>query len=138
MEIKVKVEDLEQSGELGFPVVRLRLRRPSLYSNAVVATEGFYLNPGVLVLRDSEAFVETAPAFGEADGWEAFSLREALIADGTLAPHANVYAFQCDYVFHSASLAASVVLGRSVNGADEWRDVNGSTLADLLAEPVPA
>ena len=136
--MEITIKGLSQSGDLGFRLTRLRIRRPSRYTSAVVVAEGFYLEPEFLVLRDSEAFVETAPAFGETEGWEAFELREALIADGTLAPYANVYAFQRDYVFRSVSLAASVILGRSVNGTEEWRDVNGTNLADLLAEPAPA
>lgn len=125
-------------GDLGYRLTRFEIDSWRRVGDVVVRAAGFYLEPEFLVLQGSESFVEPAPAFKRPEGRGARELRETLIQDGTLVRRGPRYTFSRDYVFHSASLAASVILGRSVNGADEWRDVNGSTLADLLAEPVPA
>lgn len=132
----IEFRSLSLSGEQGYPLERLKIRAQNRRRDeAVVIAWGFQLAPEFLVLRGSNAFVETAPASEWAGDDGARELREALIADGTLAPEDNVYSFQTDYVFQSSSLAASVILGRTASGPEEWRNINGMKLAELY---VPA
>ena len=132
----IEFRSLSLSGEQGYPLERLKIRAQSRRRDeAVVIAWGFQLAHELLVLRGSNAFVETAPTSEWAGDDGARELREALIADGTLAPEDNVYSFQTDYVFQSSSLAASVILGRTASGPEEWRDFNGTKLAELY---VPA
>jgi hypothetical protein len=42
--------------------------------------------------------------------------------------------FDQDYEFTSPSMAASIVLGRSANGRDEWKNSKGKSLKDLQSE----
>ena len=131
MGLDTRFRRLPQSGELGYRLEQLRIRSGRQGSDAVVVARGFYLEPEFLVLRGSEAFVETAPAFDRPEDRGARELRASLIADGTLAREGDVYVFQADYVFHSASLAASVILGRAASGPEEWRDIDRTKLTDF-------
>ena len=100
---------------------------------------GLYLDPEFLVLEESEVLAETEQVFALPEDSEARDLFDSLVEDGTLVPHGSrLYVFNRDYVFRSPSLAASIILGRVASGADEWRDENVTTLADLLTAPVPA
>jgi len=45
----------------------------------------------------------------------------------------GVYVFQEDFTFSSPSTAASVVLGRSVNGWTKWKIQDGETVRTLDA-----
>lgn len=95
-------------------------------SDAVVVARGFHLNPEILVLRGSEAFVETAPAL-DADLDREKAVRKAraeLAENGTWRQEGDIYLFERDVVFNSPSLAASVILGRSADGLIEWQDIN--------------
>ena len=54
--------------------------------------------------------------------------RQELIDLGLLAQQSSDHAFTQDYTFSSPSTAACVVLGRSVNGRLDWKDVQGRSL----------
>jgi len=120
-------------GELGYPVAQLTIRAKGRTRTEIVRAWGFDLSHGFLVLRGSEAFIATASKARDAAYAEVQELRDALVADETLRQEVDVYVFQTDYVFRSSSLAASVILGRTASGPDEWRDANGTSLADLLS-----
>lgn len=134
--MEIKLRRLPPSGELGYPLVRLRITSTRQGTDVSVRAAGFHLGPEFLVLRDSEAFVEEAPAFERPEDRGARELRDSLIEDGTLVLRDSLYlyVFQRDYVFHSASLAASVILARAASGPEEWRDVNANKLVDLDSE----
>ncbi len=132
--MEIKLRRLPPSGDLGYPLERLFIRSVRQGSDTIVMAQGFHLNEEFLVLSGSEAFVETAPAFGRPEDRGARELRDALVADGTLVPKGDVYAFQVDYLFHSASLAASVILARAASGPEEWRDIDRTKLVDLDSE----
>lgn len=130
---------LSQPGDLGYRLTKLEIDSWRRVGGVVVRAAGFYLEPEFLVLEESEAFVDTTRDFGRQDASDARSLRDSLIEDGTLVRRGSRYVFSRDYVFHSSSLAASVILGRPASGPDVWRRYRTTTkLADLLAEPVPA
>jgi hypothetical protein len=58
-------------------------------------------------------------------------LRATLLANGVLKASGDAFAFTQDYVFNSPSLAAGVVMGRSINGRKEWQMGDGTTLKDV-------
>ena len=131
--MEIKLRRLPPSGELGYPLVRLRITSTRQGTDVSVRATGFHLGSEFLVLRDSEAFIKEAPAFERPEDRGARDLRESLIEDGTLVLRDSpyLYVFQRDYVFHSASLAASVILARAASGPEEWRDASGTKLVDL-------
>ena len=132
--MEIKLRRLPPSGELGYPLVRFQISSARQGTDVVVNAAGFYLEPEFLVLSGSQAFVEPAPAFERPEDRGARELREALIADGTLVQIDSVYLFLRDYLFHSPSLAASVILARAASGPEEWRDGYGTKLVDLDSE----
>lgn len=129
--MEIKFRRLPPSGDLGYPLVRLQLHSGRQGTDVIVMAEGFYLEPEFLVLSGSQAFVEPAPAFERPEDRGARELREALVADGTLVRHGPIYVFQQHYVFHSPSLAASVILARAASGPEEWRTQDWTKLVDL-------
>ena len=132
--MEIKFRRLPPSGELGYPLERLYIRSMRQGTDVIVTAEGFYLDPEFLVLSGSQAFVEPAPAFERPEDRGARDLREALVADGTLVQHGPFYVFLRHYVFHSPSLAASVILARAASGPEEWRAQNWTKLVDLDPE----
>lgn len=58
-------------------------------------------------------------------------LRADLLKRGVLVVERNGLRFAQDYTFNSPSLAASVVLGRSANGRNDWKDSAGRTLKQI-------
>jgi hypothetical protein len=86
--------------------------------------EGFVVRVGSAAVK---AEVPSCPA-------NLRELRAALVANGVLEPSSEGYRFTQDYVFPSPSTAAGVVLGRSANGRNEWKDHDGKTLKQLQEE----
>ena len=123
------VKDFRRIGgqpPLWYTLDRWLIRSGRQGSDAVVVARGFHLDREFLVLRGSEAFVETAPAL-DANLDREKAVREAraeLVEHGTWRQEGDVYVFERDVVFNSPSLAASVILGRSADGLIEWQDVN--------------
>ena len=132
--MEIKFRRLPPSGDLGYPLERLQLRSMRQGTDVIVTAEGFYLDPEFLVLSGSQAFVEPAPAFERPEDRGARDLREALVADGTLVRLGPFYVFQRHYVFHSPSLAASVILARAASGPEEWRAQDWTKLVNLDSE----
>jgi len=63
-------------------------------------------------------------------GWT-HELRSDLLENGVLEPTVDGLVFTQDYVFKSPSAAAGVLMGRSANGREEWRDADGKTLKQI-------
>lgn len=115
---------------LWYGIERWSIRSGRQGSDAVVVARGVHLDPEFLVLRDSEAFVETAPAL-DANPDREKAVRDAraeFAEDGTWRREGDIYVFERDVVFNSPSLAASVILGRSADGLIEWRDLSGTSM----------
>ncbi len=58
-------------------------------------------------------------------------MRANLLKSGVLVPDDDKLRFTQDYIFHSPSMASSVVLGRTSNGPESWRDARGRTVGEL-------
>lgn len=95
-----------------------------------VSASGRDTTQGFVVYSGSQACKEPTPSLKE---WcsGTCSLREQLLKSGVLAEEKDKLRFTQDYTFTSPSLAAQVVLARSANGRNDWKDSNGTTLKQL-------
>lgn len=84
-------------------------------------TEGFIVRVG------SQAVKEEVPSI---HGYLS-ELRRALVNQGVLEDAGSTYRLTQDYTFNSSSTAAGVLLGRSANGRQEWKDAKGRTLKEI-------
>lgn len=66
-------------------------------------------------------------------GWT-HELRSDLLENGVLKQAPEGLVFTQDYVFKSPSAAAAVLMGRTANGREEWRDADGTTLKQIQDE----
>ena len=79
---------------------------------------GYEVNDGFVVQAESQSPKDPAPSTPES----VLKLRQTLLSQGVLVEDNGRYRLAQDYTFSSPSLAASVLLGRSANGRDEWKD----------------
>lgn len=88
--------------------------------------KGFISSGGLTIVKGSVVSEKTVPSF-ESKGKSYYQLRikleeEEIIKDRT---------FQKDYEFNAPSAASAVVLGRTSNGNDDWKDEHGVKLKML-------
>lgn len=95
----------------------------------VVAT-GQDTPQGFVIRAGSFATKEEVPSLKERFP-NVCELRAELLRRGVLVAKPNGLRFAQDYTFNSPSLAAAVVLGRSANGRNDWKDSAGRTLKQL-------
>lgn len=107
-----------------FSAPLLTCRGKGLEAQGYESTQGFVVKAG------SQASVEAAPHMYE-HARVAYDKRQEVIANGVMKMSANCYIFDQDYSFSSPSMAAAVVLARSANGRDLWKDAQGRTLKEL-------
>ncbi|WP_223550990.1 GIY-YIG nuclease family protein [Aestuariivivens sp. NBU2969] len=88
---------------------------------------GEITSDGFLVHKKSKAALSTTPSMTE----NLIKIRNKLIDDGVLETVNGELFFPNDYVFSSASAAASIVMGRNANGLTEWKLKNGKSLKDF-------
>jgi len=112
---------------------------PKVNSSAMVGGEFFTLAvanvrarairdaDALVVLRDSQATKETTPSLSA--GYKA--IRDRLIKDGSLVDAGTALAFTKDVPFPSASQAAAIIVGYSVNGRHTWKAADGRSLRDV-------
>ena len=86
-------------------------------------------NEGVVVLEGSFAADSVTPS---AANWVT-NIRERLLETEVLINNENKLIFSRDYLFSSPSTAAAIVMGRSANGLQEWKDQAGRSLKDTEA-----
>jgi hypothetical protein len=99
-------------------------QRFHLNSQEAKAT-GTWTSEGMTVFEGSLA----VPAKTDQIYKERITERQAsLIREGVLEPRGNLLLFTRDHVFSKPSGAGQIVLGRSVNGWIEWRDLTGRSL----------
>ncbi|MFM7844642.1 MAG: GIY-YIG nuclease family protein [Planctomycetota bacterium] len=100
---------------------RLSLSGRGAKADGAETPEGF-----VVLVSSTAAADEVASCPGSVR-----EMRKALLANGVLKLEVGKHIFTQDYVFTSPSTAASVVLGRSANGREEWKTKDGKTLKAL-------
>jgi hypothetical protein len=99
---------------------RYYLRARGIEAQGYEDAGGFVVLAGSLVARDS---VPSAQNY-------LVSIREALQARGVIALNGDGLRLAQDYTFDSPSAAAGVLLGRSSNGREVWKDADGRTLKE--------
>ncbi len=88
--------------------------------------KGFLSSNGLTVLKGSKVSDNTVPSL-ETKGKTYYLLRKRLENDGIIENHI----FNRDYEFKAPSAASAVVLGRTSNGNNDWKDSSGKKLKDL-------
>ncbi|HVQ58797.1 MAG TPA: GIY-YIG nuclease family protein [Solirubrobacterales bacterium] len=104
---------------------------PNLFLKGKAAQgRGMESSQGFKVLAGSVARPEEVDSI---HGWT-HELRSDLLENGVLKRTEQGLTFTQDYVFKSPSAAAAVLMGRSANGREEWRDADGKTLKQIQEE----
>lgn len=88
---------------------------------------------GFVVFRDSEVATDTVKSYRE-KGLN--KLRDELIENEIIVKIENKLIFKSDYLFSSPSAAAMVIMGRSANGLQEWKDSSGKQLRDIEKQEI--
>ena len=107
--------------------------RELFYCTAVgTNAKGEYTSEGFVVLKDSIGRLANVPSIvGTADE----RYRQRLIAAGVMMPDGDKVVFAKDHLFNSPSMAAVAVLGRTANGWNTWKTIDGKTLGELKRPP---
>ena len=88
---------------------------------------------GFVVFRGSTAVLQERESAKKYP--DVLTLRNQLIANGTLVKKDGFYEFTKDTEFSSPSAAAAVIEGGSANGLIEWRTEDGRVLKELDEQP---
>lgn len=88
--------------------------------------KGFISAGGLTIVKGSMVSEKTVPSF-ETKGKSYYLLRIKLEEEGIIKDRV----FQRDYEFNAPSAASAVVLGRTSNGNDDWKDEHGVKLKML-------
>lgn len=94
---------------------------------------GYETGDGFVVLKGGQAVKEEVPSMHN----YVAQLRRTLQAKGIFRDAGTHWALDQDYTFDSPSTAASVVLGRSVNGRINWKTASGETLKEIQIRATP-
>lgn len=89
--------------------------------------QGMRTTEGFLVFKGAKAVKDTAKSFPKSF----IALRQKLIETDVLVERSDVFLFKEDYIFGSPSTAAMVILGRTSNGLNEWKDKSGASLKTI-------
>ena len=87
-----------------------------------------YTSEGMYVIKGSKAKVAMTDYFKEQS---VAKTRQTLIDAGILKENGEHYVFTQNYLFGSPSAAASVVVGRNMNGWTSWKTKEGKALSEL-------
>lgn len=83
-------------------------------------------NEGLVVLENSRVSKKPTKNYGYG------SLRDELISENVITKNSNDdFYFTRNYLFSSASAAAAVILGYSVNGRSKWKNKDGKSIKEI-------
>jgi hypothetical protein len=107
------------------------LGKNKLFKMAVagLSASAYRTDEGMVVLTGSEAALESKASMP--NGYQ--KIKNRLIEDGVLIKVNDRYQFTKSHLFDTASPAASVVVGTSINGRDCWKDESGISLNEIEA-----
>ncbi|MBN2682815.1 MAG: GIY-YIG nuclease family protein [Bacteroidales bacterium] len=91
--------------------------------------KGEATSDGFLVFKESKAANSTSPSFTG----NLIKLRSYLLEQEVIIEKNGELFFPDDYLFSSASAAASIVMGRNANCLTEWKLKDGTSLRDFQA-----
>jgi len=92
--------------------------------------KGRRTSDGFVVFKGSQAVLENRPSAAVQHPY-VVSLREKLIADGTLVREKDYLKFVRNTEFSSPSAAATVIHGGGANGLISWKNKMGKTLKEI-------
>lgn len=92
-----------------------------------MVSKGYEAGDGFVVLSGSQAVLNTVPSIVTF----VKELRNELIMLGVLKAEQGKYVLTGDYKFPLPSTAAGVMLGRTANGREEWKDLDGKSLKEI-------
>jgi hypothetical protein len=105
----------------GVDVSVLHLEGDAAKGTGIDEPEGFLVYQGSLArVAEAESFRASMSA-----------LRAELVVDGIFVLEGKSYRLTQNYRFSSPSTAAGVLLGRSANGREEWKNEGGVSLKEL-------
>jgi hypothetical protein len=106
-----------------------------LYINATrgASAKGKRTSDGFVVFRSSEIATDTVQSYRD-KGLN--KLRDELIENAIIVEIEGKLVFKSDYLFSSPSAAAMVIMGRSANGLQEWKDSSGKSLRDIEKQEI--
>jgi hypothetical protein len=96
-----------------------------------VTAQGYEAPNGFVVLAGSQVAADFVPSAAR----YLQTLRSSLQESGVILPTEAGLRVTQDYTFDSPSTAAGVVVGRTVNGRELWRDEAGRTLKENQSPP---
>ena len=92
--------------------------------------QGFYNSDGSFVVKKgSKIKAKTSPG---SIGYSFEKKRDSLLKEGVLKEIEDSYELKKDVIFNSPSGAAGFVLGRSSNGYQDWKNLEGVPLSKIL------
>jgi hypothetical protein len=103
------------------PSTDLVFRVNNLIAYGALTDEGFVLKKGSQLSRIS---TDSMPG-------KLVSIKERLLAEGSLATEDNRLVVTSDILLSSSSYAAAIVAGNSRSGPQSWKTMNGKTLKEL-------
>ncbi len=89
--------------------------------------KGIYTSEGMIVLEGSQVAKEEVPSIHE----YLHNLRAEKIQEQAVSDKGNFYEVQQKITFSSLSTAAGFVMGRSANGWNEWKNIEGKTIDEV-------
>lgn len=95
-----------------------------------IKAKAIQTDEGIVVLEGSEAIKVTKQSMP--NGYK--ELRDKLINNGTLVLEGDRYRFKKNAIFDTASPAASVIVGSSISGPQNWKNIDGKTLKIIEEE----
>lgn len=99
-----------------------------------IEARGYEAGDGFVVLKGGQAVKEEVPSMHS----YVAQLRRTLQTKGIFKDAGTHWVLDQDYTFDSPTTAASVVLGRSVNGRVTWKTARGRTLKEIQTEEATA
>lgn len=101
---------------------------PLFHLNAKgLRSSGYEIPSGFVAKAGSQASKEEVPSIHK----YLSVIRSNLVANGILSERGTYLHLRDDFVFNSPSQSAGVLLGRSANGRDEWKNSEGLTLKNV-------
>jgi hypothetical protein len=118
---------------LGYPIFEhaKKSKKSTYYCKGENAdASGEYTEEGFVVNRGSKFSIEEKTGLNESRKL----IRKNLLEKSILKKEGEVYVLQEDFTFSSPSASASIVLGKKVNGWNEWKDKDDKTLDEIVRQ----
>lgn len=128
---KSAIENIQLTGATQDNQVVLMTSSLELFLNVNnIKAKAMQTDEGIVVLEGSEAVKDLKPSMP--NGYK--ELRDKLVNNGTLVLEGDKYIFKKNAIFDTASPAASVIVGSSISGPQNWKNSDGKTLKTIEEE----